>query len=579
MDLFGNHLLSVITFTPLVGAVLLMAIPAFKRSDDAVRWVANIFGTLGFLVSLPLWFKFDRAAAGFQFIEKSPWIPTIGVSYHFGVDGISTLLILLTTLLGEIAILSSWTAIHDRVRQYYVFLLLLQVGMLGVFCALDMFLFYVFWEVMLVPMYFLIGIWGGERRLYAAIKFFLYTLVGSVVMLLGILALYFRSKGLTGFETTGTFDVTQWYTMAGSLPFELQKWVFIAFALGFAIKVPMFPFHTWLPDAHVQAPTAGSVILAGVLLKMGTYGFIRFSLPLLPAATLWAVPWMVALSIIGIVYAALVTLVQKDMKKLIAYSSVSHLGFVMLGMFALNPLGLEGSVLQMINHGLSTGGLFLLVGIVYERRHTKEIAQFGGLAHVMPVYATITLVIFLASMGLPLLNGFIGEFMILQGAYAANRVWAYWAVSGIVLGAAYLLWLYQRVFWGKITNEDNRHLVDLNVRELATLVPLVALCFAIGIYPKPFLDFLHAPVNHIAAVVQPGTYAEGALQAAGPAGAHVERTDAVEVRPAGAAPAPVAPPERTEAVTVRPSGAPTSAPAAPERAEPVTPRPSPSPVR
>ena len=557
MNLLQDHLLTVITFTPLVGAVLLMAIPAFKRSDDAVRWVANIFGTLGFLVSLPLWFKFDRAAAGFQFIEKSPWIPTIGVSYHFGVDGISTLLILLTTLLGEIAILSSWTAIHDRVRQYYVFLLLLQVGMIGVFCALDMFLFYVFWEVMLVPMYFLIGIWGGERRLYAAIKFFLYTLVGSVVMLLGILALYFRSKGLAGFETTGTFDVTQWYTMAGSLPFELQKWVFIAFALGFAIKVPMFPFHTWLPDAHVQAPTAGSVILAGVLLKMGTYGFIRFSLPLLPAATLWATPVMVTLSIIGIVYAALVTLVQKDMKKLIAYSSVSHLGFVMLGMFALNPLGLEGSVLQMINHGLSTGGLFLLVGIVYERRHTKEIAQFGGLAHVMPVYATITLIIFLASMGLPLLNGFIGEFMILQGAYAANRVWAYWAVSGIVLGAAYLLWLYQRVFWGKITNEDNRHLTDLNVRELTTLVPLVALCFAIGIYPKPFLDFLHVPVNHIAAVVQPGTFAEGGVaQAAGPAGAHVERTDSVEVRPAGAVAPPVAPPERTEAVTVAPSPSP-----------------------
>jgi NADH-quinone oxidoreductase subunit M len=563
MNLFGDHLLSVITFTPLAGAVLLLAIPAFKRNDEAVRWVANIFGVLGFLVSLPLWFRFDRAAAGFQFIEKRPWIPTIGVSYHFGVDGISTLLILMTTLLGAIAILSSWTAIHDRVRQYYVFLLLLQVGMIGVFCALDMFLFYVFWEVMLVPMYFLIGIWGGERRLYAAIKFFLYTLVGSVVMLLGILALYFRSKGIPGLEATGTFDVTQWYTMAQGLPLDFQKWIFLAFFLGFAIKVPMFPFHTWLPDAHVQAPTAGSVILAGVLLKMGTYGFIRFSLPLLPAATLWAVPWMVALSIISIVYAGLVTLVQKDMKKLIAYSSVSHLGFVMLGMFALNPLGLEGSVLQMLNHGLSTGGLFLLVGIIYERRHTKEIAQFGGLAHVMPVYATVTLIIFLASMGLPLLNGFIGEFMILQGAFAANRVWAYWAVSGIVLGAAYLLWLYQRVFWGKITNEDNRHLVDLNARELATLVPLVVLCFVIGIYPKPFLDFLHAPVNQIAATVQPGLYASGAVQAASP---RVERSEAIEVRPAGGAPAdtapaagaPVAPPERVETLTVRPSPSPSN---------------------
>jgi NADH-quinone oxidoreductase subunit M len=321
-------------------------------------------------------------------------------------------------------------------------------------------------------MYFLIGIWGSTRRLYAAIKFFLYTLAGSVVMLLGILALYFHAKTLPE-----------------------------------AIKVPMFPFHTWLPDAHVEAPTAGSVILAGVLLKMGTYGFVRFSLPLLPQATLEAVPWMATLAIISIVYAALVTLVQKDMKKLIAYSSVSHLGFVMLGMFALNPLGLEGSVLQMVNHGLSTGGLFLIVGLIYERRHTKEIAAFGGLAHVVPVYATFTLVIFLASMGLPLLNGFVGEFMILQGAFAANRVWAYWAVTGVVLGAAYLLWLYQRVFWGKLTHEENQKLQDLNARELATLVPLVALCFWIGVYPKPFLDFLHKPAARIAAIVQPAKFA------------------------------------------------------------------------
>ena len=392
-------------------------------------------------------------------------------------------------------------------RAYYVFLLLLQTGMIGTFCSLDMFLFYVFWEVMLVPMYFLIGIWGGARRLYAAIKFFLYTLVGSVVMLLGILALYFQSRKLPGLEATGTFDYTRWMEMG--IPADLQFWCFLAFFLGFAIKVPMFPFHTWLPDAHVEAPTAGSVILAGVLLKMGTYGFIRFSLPLFPQATVQAVPWVVALSIIGIVYAALVTLVQKDMKKLIAYSSVSHLGFVMLGMFALNPLGLEGSVLQMINHGLSTGGLFLLVGLIYERRHTKEIAQFGGLAHVMPVYATFTMVLFLASMGLPLLNGFVGEFMILQGAFAANRVWAYWAVSGVVLGAAYLLWLYQRVFWGKVTHEENKSLVDLNARELATLVPLVVLCFWIGLYPKPFLEFLHGPVARVAAKVQPEKFGTG----------------------------------------------------------------------
>jgi NADH-quinone oxidoreductase subunit M len=514
MNLLQDHLLSVITFTPLLGALVLL-FPYFKGKDDAVRWTANGFGALGFLVSLPLWFQFDLAKEGFQFQEQYAWIPSIGASYKLGVDGISALLILLTTLLGFIAILSSWTAITERVRQYYVFLLLLQVGMLGVFCTLDMFLFYVFWEVMLVPMYFLIGIWGGARRLYAAIKFFLYTLVGSVVMLLGLLALYFHSKTLPQFASTGTFDLTEWYRMG--IPGELQYWVFLAFFLGFAIKVPMFPFHTWLPDAHVEAPTAGSVILAGVLLKMGTYGFVRFSLPLLPDATREAVPWMVTLSIIGIVYAALVTLVQKDMKKLIAYSSVSHLGFCMLGMFALNPLGIEGSVLQMVNHGLSTGGLFLIVGLIYERRHTKEIAAFGGLAQVMPVYATLTLIVFLASMGLPLLNGFVGEFLILQGAFAANPVWAYWAVSGVVLGAAYLLWLYQRVFWGKLTNQENQDLKDLNLREIVTLAPLVALCFWIGIYPRPFLAYLDKPVAHIAAVVQPLKFGKGVALAAPPA--------------------------------------------------------------
>jgi NADH-quinone oxidoreductase subunit M len=509
MDFSGIPLLSIITYTPLLGAVILLLLP--KGQDNLVRWIANAFGLIGFIVSLPLWYAFKLDAPGFQFEETFSWIPTIGVSYHFGVDGVSALLILLTTLLGFIAILCSWNAIHERVRQYYVFLLLLQVGMIGVFCALDVFLFYVFWEVMLVPMYFLIGIWGGTERLYAAIKFFLYTLVGSVVMLIGILALYFHSRTLPGLGETGTFDLPKWIDMG--IPPHMQFWVFLAFFLGFAIKVPMFPFHTWLPDAHVQAPTAGSVILAGVLLKMGTYGFIRFALPLCPQAmdqtmNLWlwhptVQGFMVTLSIIGIVYAALVTLVQKDMKKLIAYSSVSHLGFCMLGMFALNTLGLQGSVLQMINHGLSTGGLFLLVGMIYERRHTREISEFGGLAHVMPVYATFTLIIFLASMGLPLLNGFIGEFLILQGAYSANPVWAYWAVSGVVLGAAYLLWLYQRVFWGKITNPENQHLSDLSARELTTLVPLVALCFWIGIYPKPFLRYLEKPLTSLAQRVRP----------------------------------------------------------------------------
>ncbi|HVO11586.1 MAG TPA: NADH-quinone oxidoreductase subunit M [Vicinamibacteria bacterium] len=528
--LFRDHLLSVITYTPLVGALVLL-LPVFsgKQNENAVRWVANGFGLLGFLVSLPLWFSFDRGAAGFQFVEKADWIPSIGVQYFFGVDGISTLLILLTTLLGFVAILSSWTAISDRVRAYYVFLLLLQTGMIGTFCSLDMFLFYVFWEVMLVPMYFLIGIWGSARRLYAAIKFFLYTLAGSVVMLLGILALYFQSRKLPGLEATGSFDYTRWLEMG--IPPDLQFWCFLAFFLGFAIKVPMFPFHTWLPDAHVEAPTAGSVILAGVLLKMGTYGFIRFSVPLFPQASLDAVPWMVTLAIIGIVYAALVTLVQKDMKKLIAYSSVSHLGFVMLGMFALNPLGLQGSVLQMVNHGLSTGALFLIVGLIYERRHTKEIAQFGGLAQVMPIYAALTLIVFLASMGLPLLNGFVGEFLILQGAYSANHLWAYWAVSGIVLGAAYLLWLYQRVFWGQVTHQENEKLRDLNGRELATLVPLVALCLWIGVYPKPFLEFLDGPAHRVAALVQPQKFGEA-------------QTAHAATLPVPTAPAPTAAPER-----------------------------------
>jgi len=462
-------------------------------------------------VSIPLWFKYNPQDPSFQFVERHTWIPSIGAQYFLGVDGFSALLVLLATLFGSIAILSSWTAITERLKEYYVFLLILQTGMVGAFVSLDFLLFFLFWEVMLVPMYFLIGIWGSDRRLYSAIKFFLYTLVGSVVMLLGILALYFRSRSLPEYAQTGTFDYMAWLRM--EVPADLQFWVFLAFFVGFAIKVPMFPFHTWLPDAHVEAPTAGSVILAGVLLKMGTYGFIRFSLPLLPQATLDAVPWMATLAIIAIVYAGLVTLVQKDMKKLVAYSSVSHLGFVMLGMFALNPLGLEGSVLQMVNHGLSTGGLFLVVGLIYERRHTREIAAYSGLAHVMPVYATLTLVLFLASMGLPLLNGFVGELLILQGAFAANRVWACWAVTGVVLGAAYMLWLYQRVFWGKITHEENQKLKDLDRRELATLVPLVALCFWIGVYPKPFLDFLHEPVARIAAVVQPAKFAPAATAA------------------------------------------------------------------
>src|SRR5499425_499127 len=385
MDFFRQHILTIVTFWPLVGMAVLFLFN--KQNASLIKWWTNLVAVIGFLISLPLWFWFDFANADqMQFVEDVPWIQTLGSHYHVGIDGISLLLVLLTTLLGPLAILSSWSAIENRVKEYYVFMLMLQAGMLGVFISLDFFLFYVFWEVMLVPMYFLIGVWGGSRKLYAAIKFFLYTLVGSVLLLLGILALYFIYPSIAAqhpeiaaqFGTGSTFDVLAFHAIAPYLPFNFQFWIFLAFFVGFAIKVPMFPFHTWLPDAHVEAPTAGSVILAGVLLKMGTYGFIRFSLPFFPQVLTHGRVrfWVMVLSIIAIIYGALVSLMQKDMKKLVAYSSVSHLGFCTLGIFALSPLGLSGSVLQQINHGISTGALFLIVGILYERRHTREIAEY-----------------------------------------------------------------------------------------------------------------------------------------------------------------------------------------------------------
>ena len=530
-----NHILSLILFTPLVGALVLLFVP--KENKDAIRWIANFFALGGFLVSLPLvpWFWAQMQSPDrFKFIEGTPnnWIPSIGAGYVIGIDGISFLLIMLTTLLGWISILSSWTAIENRVKEYYVWFLILQTGMLGVFMALDFFLFFVFWEAMLVPMYLLIGIWGGPRKLYAAIKFFLYTLAGSVLMLLGILFLYFHHHALTGIYT---FSLTALYETAPKIYSDpaygptVATLLFFAFFFAFAIKVPMFPFHTWLPDAHVEAPTAGSVILAGVLLKMGTYGFIRFSLPFFPdVLTHGRVRgWMIALSIIAILYGALVSLMQKDMKKLVAYSSVSHLGFCTLGIFALTPLALSGSVLQQINHGISTGALFLIVGILYERRHTREIAEYGGISNVMPVYATITLIMFLSSMGLPLLNGFVGEYYIMLGTFMVSWRWAAWAVPGVVLAAAYLLWLYQRVFFGTVTNPKNEKLHDLTPREVLTFVPLLIMAFWIGLYPKPFFQILEQPVNQIVQNVrnsQAGGTVDAALQ---PAAEHLKTAPVV----------------------------------------------------
>src|SRR6201993_4924286 len=508
MGLFSNHLLSVILFTPLIGALVLMFIP--RDSQVLHRIVGNLFGVLGFAVSVPLVLYFPAGYEGYTFRESAEWIPSIGAKYTLGIDGISFLLVMLTTVLGMPAIPSSWSAIQTRTKEYYILLLLLQTGMLGVFMSLDFFLFYVFWEVMLVPMYFLIGVWGSERRLYASIKFFLSPLAGSVLMLLGILALYFNAAKITGVQT---FDIPTLLTAAQQFPDSLKVWLFWAFFFAFAIKVPMFPFHTWLPDAHTEAPTAGSVILAGVLLKMGTYGFIRFSLQLLPAdpvSRARIIHILIVLSLIGIIYGAIVCLMQKDMKRLIAYSSVSHLGFCTLGIFALTPNGLSGSVLQQINHGISTGALFLIVGVLYERRHTRLISEFGGLATPMPNFAAIYLIVSLSSLGMPLLNGFIGEFTILQGAFVVNKAWAAWGTLGIVLGAAYLLWLYQRTMFGPVTHEVNKTLPDMNLREYAVLLPLVALAFWIGIYPKPFFNYINNPVEKIVQQVNPGFYERAA---------------------------------------------------------------------
>jgi NADH-quinone oxidoreductase subunit M len=502
--LFDTHLLSLILFTPLVGALVLVFIPRDMSFHHKV--VGNLFAALGFVVSIPLLLGFPVGSDGYNFRESADWIPYLGARYSLGVDGISLLLVLLTTFLGMLAIFSSWNSIHQRTRDYYILLLLLQAGLLGVFLSTDLFLFYVFWEVMLVPAYFLIAIWGGERRLAAAFKFFLYTLAGSLLMLLGILALYYNAARITGGQT---FDIPSLLATAHQFPDSLKARIFWAFFCGLAIKVPLFPFHTWLPDAHTEAPTAVSVILAGVLLKTGTYGFLRLSLPLLPqdpALAAKIIHILIVLSVIGILYGAIICLMQKDMKRLIGYSSLSSIGLCTLGIFCLTPQGLSGSVLQQITHGISIAALFFLFGFLYKRRQTRLISELGGLATPMPNFAVLYFIFTLGSLGMPLLGNFISEITILQGTFIAHKTAAACAVLGIVLSAAYLLWLYQRTMLGPLTGVANEKLRDLSLREYFLIVPLVLLSFWIGLYPKPFFALIAKPVDKIIRQVNPGFY-------------------------------------------------------------------------
>ncbi|MBK34591.1 MAG: NADH-quinone oxidoreductase subunit M [Gemmatimonadetes bacterium] len=489
-----SKLLTYLIFLPMVGAVLIGI--AGKGRDGVSRWLALTVSIGTFAMSVPLFTRFDETTAAMQFVHQVPWVETLGISYAVGIDGISVLLVLITTLLSVLAILSSWTSVTNRVREYMISMLLLETGILGVFCSLDLFLFYVFWEAMLIPMYLLIGVWGGERRIYAAIKFVLFTLAGSLLMLVAIIYLYFEHGGATG---TYTFDLMVLHKY--SVDADSQSLLFLAFFLSFAIKVPLFPLHTWLPDAHVEAPTAGSVILAGVLLKMGTYGILRFCLPLFPLATAQYTGMIMVLSVIGIVYGALVAMVQTDVKKLVAYSSVSHLGFIVLGIFAMNEQGMQGGILQMVNHGISTGALFLVVGMIYERRHTREISDFGGLAKVVPAFSAVFLITTLSSIGLPGLNGFVGEFLILLGAFQANLTLGVVATSGVVLAAVYMLWMFQRVVWGDV-GEANSKLQDLSLREWLVIAPLLVLMVWIGVYSDTFTRRTEVSSRHLIQMVQ-----------------------------------------------------------------------------
>ena len=485
---------------PLLGAVLILLVGnGDGRRDGIIRWLTLVVTLATFAVTLALWWNFEAASPDFQFVERYAWIPAFGIDYYIGVDGISLLLVVLTGFLSPIALLSSWGSIERHVKEFSFFMLALEAAMIGVFVSLDLFLFYVFWDAMLIPMYFLIGIWGYDQRVYAAIKFMLYTMAGSVLMLVAILGLAYLHRSANG---TYSFDLLKLYAL--DIAPQTQIWFFLAFTLAFAIKVPLFPFHTWLPDAHVQAPTAGSVILAGVLLKMGTYGLLRFSFPLFPEAAAYFAPWLAVLAVIGIVYGALVAMVQPDMKKLVAYSSVSHLGFVVLGICAMNVQGVQGAIFQMLAHGVSTGGLFLIVGMLSDRRHTRLISAYGGLKAVVPRLTAAFLIITLASIGLPGLNGFVGEFLIMVGGFRWDPRFVIVAGLGVILSAVYMLWMVQRVYYGPIKHDENATLRDLLPREWAAVVPLCVIAFAMGVFPTLFLRPMEASVEALLQRVQAG---------------------------------------------------------------------------